>query len=95
MAATGGNPRHQVRHLNAGVHNTDTQVGQEIFAKVRDGRDSEVTEEVFESPASIASDEAENRLAHDKAGIGRNPGKLIMRIVAALGGNALLRRGER
>jgi ornithine carbamoyltransferase len=41
--------------------NTETQVGKEIFEKF--GMEAlEVAEEVFESPASLVFDEAENRL---------------------------------
>ena len=44
----------------------DTQVGQEIFEKF--GMSAlEVTEDVFESPASIVFDEAENRMHTIKA----------------------------
>ena len=47
-------------------HNLDTSVGAEIFA--RSGMDAlEVTDEVFESSASIVFDEAENRLHTIKA----------------------------
>ena len=47
-------------------HNTETQVGKEINEKF--GMEAlEVTEEVFESPASLVFDEAENRLHTIKA----------------------------
>jgi ornithine carbamoyltransferase len=65
MAAT-GNPDAKFMHCLPAFHNTETQVGKEIFEKF--GMDSlEVTEEVFESPASIVFDEAENRLHTIKA----------------------------
>ena len=54
----------------------------------------EVTEEVFESPASIVFDQAENRLHTIKAVMVATAGRIAVRIVAALGGNALLERGE-
>ena len=47
-------------------HGNGPQVGKEIFEKF--GMESlEVTEDVFESPASIVFDEAENRLHTIKA----------------------------
>ena len=65
MAKT-GNPDTKFMHCLPAFHNTDTQVGKEIFEKF--GMESlEVTEEVFESPASIVFDEAENRLHTIKA----------------------------
>jgi ornithine carbamoyltransferase len=60
MAKT-GNPDVKFMHCLPAFHNTETQVGKEIFEKF--GMDClEVTEEVFESPASLVFDEAENRL---------------------------------
>jgi ornithine carbamoyltransferase len=65
MAAT-GNPDVKFMHCLPAFHNTETQVGKEIFEKF--GMESlEVTEDVFESPASLAFDEAENRLHTIKA----------------------------
>ena len=65
MAAT-GNPDTKFMHCLPAFHNTDTEVGKEIFEKF--GMDClEVTEEVFESPASLVFDEAENRLHTIKA----------------------------
>jgi len=65
LAAT-GNPDVKFMHCLPAFHNTETQVGKEIFEKF--GMDAlEVTEEVFESPASIVFDEAENRLHTIKA----------------------------
>jgi ornithine carbamoyltransferase len=61
-----GNPNVKFMHCLPAFHNTDTQVGKEIFDKF--GMESlEVTEEVFESPASIVFDEAENRMHTIKA----------------------------
>jgi ornithine carbamoyltransferase len=61
-----GNPDVKFMHCLPAFHNTDTQVGKEIFEKF--GMESlEVTEDVFESPASIVFDEAENRLHTIKA----------------------------
>jgi ornithine carbamoyltransferase len=65
MDAT-GNPDVKFMHCLPAFHNTETQVGKEIFEKF--GMESlEVTEDVFESPASIVFDEAENRLHTIKA----------------------------
>jgi ornithine carbamoyltransferase len=65
MAAT-GNPDVKFMHCLPAFHNTETQVGKEIFEKF--GMDAlEVTEDVFESPASLVWDEAENRLHTIKA----------------------------
>jgi len=61
-----GNPDVKFMHCLPAFHNTDTQVGKEIFEKF--GLESlEVTEEVFESPASLVWDEAENRMHTIKA----------------------------
>jgi ornithine carbamoyltransferase len=65
MALT-GNPDVKFMHCLPAFHNTDTQVGKEIFEKF--GMEAlEVTEEVFESPASLVFDEAENRMHTIKA----------------------------
>ena len=75
MTAT-GNPDVKFMHCLPAFHNTETKVGKEIYEKF--GIASlEVTEDVFESPASIVFDEAENRLHTIKA---------VM--VATLGGRA-------
>ena len=61
-----GNPDAKFMHCLPAFHNTETQVGKEINEKF--GMDAlEVTEEVFESPASLVFDEAENRLHTIKA----------------------------
>lgn len=65
MAKT-GNPRVRFMHCLPAFHNTETTVGLDI--KKEFGLDAmEVTEEVFESPASIVFDQAENRLHTIKA----------------------------
>jgi ornithine carbamoyltransferase len=65
MGAT-GNPGVRFLHCLPALHNTETEVGRQIFA--RRGLDGlEVTEEVFESSASIVFDQAENRLHTIKA----------------------------
>jgi ornithine carbamoyltransferase len=61
-----GNPEVKFLHCLPAFHNRDTEIGEEIYQKY--GLDGmEVTEEVFESPASIAFDEAENRMHTIKA----------------------------
>jgi ornithine carbamoyltransferase len=61
-----GNPHVKFLHCLPSFHNKDTEVGLQIFEKY--GQEGlEVTEEVFESPASVVFDEAENRLHTIKA----------------------------
>jgi ornithine carbamoyltransferase len=61
-----GNPDVKFMHCLPAFHNTETAVGKQIYEKF--GLDAlEVTEDVFESPASIVFDEAENRLHTIKA----------------------------
>ncbi len=65
MAKT-GNPRVKFLHCLPAFHNRDTVIGEEIFQKF--GLESmEVSEAVFESPAAVVFDEAENRLHTIKA----------------------------
>jgi len=66
LMAAANNPNVKFMHCLPAFHNTETKVGKEIYEKY--GLESlEVTEEVFESPASIVFDEAENRLHTIKA----------------------------
>jgi ornithine carbamoyltransferase len=65
MAST-GNPRTRFMHCLPAFHNAETSVGAEIAAKFGITA-MEVTDEVFESPASIVFDQAENRLHTIKA----------------------------
>jgi len=61
-----GNPKVKFLHCLPAFHNRETKVGQQIFEEY--GLDGiEVTEEVFESEASIVFDQAENRLHTIKA----------------------------
>jgi ornithine carbamoyltransferase len=65
MAMT-GNPDVKFMHCLPAFHNTDTTVGRQIYED--HGMEAlEVTEEVFESRASIVFDEAENRMHTIKA----------------------------
>ena len=61
-----GNPDVKFMHCLPAFHNTETEVGMKMKEKF--GLEGmEVTEEVFESPASIVFDEAENRMHTIKA----------------------------
>jgi len=61
-----GNPNVKFMHCLPAFHNRDTVIGEDIYQKF--GLESmEVTEEVFESLANVAFDEAENRAHTIKA----------------------------
>ena len=61
-----GNPAVKFLHCLPALHNRDTEVGKRIYDKR--GLDAlEVTDEVFESPASVVFDQAENRMHTIKA----------------------------
>lgn len=61
-----GNPDVKFLHCLPAFHNRETKIGEDIYQKF--GIESmEVTEEVFESEASIVFDEAENRMHTIKA----------------------------
>jgi ornithine carbamoyltransferase len=61
-----GNPDVKFLHCLPAFHNRETKIGEELYKKF--GLDGlEVTEEVFESKASIVFDQAENRLHTIKA----------------------------
>ena len=61
-----GNPHVKFLHCLPAFHNRDTTVGEEMYHKF--GIESmEVTDEVFESAASIVFDQAENRMHTIKA----------------------------
>ena len=65
MAAT-GNPFTKFMHCLPAFHNAETEVGADISKRF--GIDClEVTDDVFESPASIVFDQAENRMHTIKA----------------------------
>jgi len=66
LMAQAHNPHVKFMHCLPAYHNTDTVVGKQIHEKY--GLEAmEVTEEVFESAASIVFDQAENRLHTIKA----------------------------
>jgi ornithine carbamoyltransferase len=61
-----GNPNVKFLHCLPAFHNRETTIGEDIFKKY--GLDGmEVTEEVFESEASVVFDQAENRMHTIKA----------------------------
>ncbi|MGB3387399.1 MAG: ornithine carbamoyltransferase [Pseudaminobacter sp.] len=61
-----GNPHAKFMHCLPAFHNRETEIGEKIFQQYGiDGM--EVTEEVFESEASIVFDQAENRMHTIKA----------------------------
>jgi ornithine carbamoyltransferase len=61
-----GNPHAKFMHCLPAFHNRETEIGEKIFEQY--GVDCmEVTEEVFESEASIVFDQAENRMHTIKA----------------------------
>ncbi|WP_040156873.1 ornithine carbamoyltransferase [Mobilicoccus massiliensis] len=65
MAAT-GNPNTKFMHCLPAFHDRNTKVGEDIYEKT--GMEAlEVTDDVFESDASIVFDQAENRMHTIKA----------------------------
>ena len=68
LMAAAGNPRVKFMHCLPAFHNSETAVGARIAAQypfLSNG--IEVTEDVFESPANIAFEQAENRMHTIKA----------------------------
>lgn len=65
MAAT-GNPATKFMHCLPAIHNRETRIGQWLY-ETFGLEGAEVSEEVFESPANIAFDQAENRMHTIKA----------------------------
>ena len=70
MLAATGNPRVKFLHCLPAFHNAETKVGATIAAQYPNlANGIEVTEDVFESPANIAFDQAENRMHTIKAAL--------------------------
>ena len=66
LLAMTGNPATKFMHCLPALHNTETKLGKALFEKY--GLSAlEVTDDVFESQASIVFDQAENRLHTIKA----------------------------
>jgi ornithine carbamoyltransferase len=61
-----GNPGVRFLHCLPAFHDTHTEIGRRVFDK-RGLQAMEVTDDVFESPASVVFDQAENRLHTIKA----------------------------
>ena len=65
-----GNPEVRVLHCLPALHNTDTVLGGRVAQRFPDLAEGiEVTEEVFESSANLAFDQAENRMHTIKAAL--------------------------
>lgn len=60
------NPDVKFMHCLPAFHNRETEMGEEAYQRFHVGA-MEVTDEVFESPASVVFDEAENRMHTIKA----------------------------
>ena len=67
LLAKTGNPAAKFMHCLPAFHDPNTTVGREIMDATDMKQGIEVTGEVFESPASIVFDQAENRLHTIKA----------------------------
>ncbi|MGI4812601.1 MAG: ornithine carbamoyltransferase [Janthinobacterium lividum] len=67
LVAASGNPRVKFMHCLPALHDTSTEVGKQIGDKYGLRNGVEVTDEVFESEASIVFEQAENRLHTIKA----------------------------
>lgn len=66
LMAASGNPAVKFMHCLPAFHNRETKIGEWIYQTF--GMNGvEVTEEVFESPASVVFDQAENRMHTIKA----------------------------
>ncbi len=60
------NPNVKFMHCLPAFHNRETEMGEEVYQQFQVDA-MEVTDEVFESPASVVFDEAENRMHTIKA----------------------------
>jgi len=72
-----GNPEVKILHCLPAFHDASTQVGRTVAERYGMTDGVEISHDVFESPASIVMDEAENRLHTIKAvlvaTLARNP----------------------
>jgi ornithine carbamoyltransferase len=66
MMAASGNPQVKFMHCLPAFHDLETQVGRDVHEQFGLS-ELEVTDEVFESEASIVFDQAENRMHTIKA----------------------------
>ena len=68
LMAASGNPRVRFMHCLPAFHNSETKVGAQIAAQYPELTNGiEVTDDVFESPANICFEQAENRMHTIKA----------------------------
>jgi ornithine carbamoyltransferase len=67
LMAASGNPAVKFMHCLPAFHDANTTVGKQMMEATSMPNGLEVTEKVFESPASIVFDQAENRLHTIKA----------------------------
>ncbi len=68
LMAAAGNPRVKFMHCLPAFHNSETKIGAQIAAQYPNlANGVEVTDDVFESPANIAFEQAENRMHTIKA----------------------------
>ncbi|MDP2244316.1 ornithine carbamoyltransferase [Pseudomonas sp.] len=68
LMAASGNPRTKFMHCLPALHNSETALGKQIAGQYPNLADGiEVTDQVFESPACIAFEQAENRMHTIKA----------------------------
>jgi len=67
LLAASGNPRVKFMHCLPAFHNTQTELGKKIADEYDLASGVEVTDQVFESEASIVFEQAENRLHTIKA----------------------------
>ena len=75
-----GNPHVKFMHCLPSFHNRETIIGENIYKKF--GLEGmEVTEEVFESEASIVFDEAENKVHTLKAVMVANLGSYSLKVI--------------
>ncbi|MBU6950140.1 MULTISPECIES: ornithine carbamoyltransferase [unclassified Hahella] len=67
LLASANNPRVKFMHCLPAIHNSETKIGAQIFEQYGLHNGVEVTDDVFESEASIVFDQAENRMHTIKA----------------------------
>ena len=100
LVAKTGNPAVKFMHCLPAFHDRQTKVGEEMYERF--GLDGmEVTNDVFESERVDRVGPGREPDAHDQGRDGRHARRLTdgdggasMKVVVALGGNALLKRGE-
>jgi len=67
LMASSGNPRAKFMHCLPALHDSHTEIGKKVAESFNLPNGVEVTDEVFESAASIVFEQAENRLHTIKA----------------------------